>query len=398
MKRTGKYALITVLVLGLAVFMTACGSKSSDGGGVVSNTTITTTTQGAQSAAASVSAAQGVASTAGNFSSMGASLSSLSGAPALKALAANAPATPVSRFAARFKPAALKARALAAAAQSGTQTIDCATGQAGVAGANNTETLTYSVNPPTMVLTMTAKNCTQGTSTINGTETITFTLNMTTGEVTSLTAVIGTEGAPFTETDTAGFRSETAATLGITTSPDRITANGRFEDWDTARNTHEKQVMSNLSISLSSTTALISAATYSVDTLAINGGMAFTEYTAATGVTVKKGESGSFTNLTLVAKTPVNGSVSGTFDYMSINGGMTLTTLPAATCTDGTFDVVTNTDLKIDNTTGNTVAGKITINTNTVVTFKADGSVDVSLNNGTPVNYTEAQLLALCPL
>ncbi len=105
MKKSAKIVLSAVLVFSLALFISACSSGGgSSSGGSTSVTSLSTPTQGAQSAAASVTSARNVGSTATQLSNM-ASLSGTVGAPAFKVFAgANTTTNAASKFVATLQP------------------------------------------------------------------------------------------------------------------------------------------------------------------------------------------------------------------------------------------------------------------------------------------------------
>ncbi len=157
------------------------------------------------------------------------------------------------------------------------------------------------------------------------------------------TFTLGSAGRPFTITDYTGTVS-----TPITTSQANVTmsftagatttmfVNGTFDDKDFSLNTHDQETFTNLSLSGASTTTTILGVSYNVDTLAINGSLASTSYSAATGTTVNYNSTNSFTNFDLADKTPVLGAGN---EYASINGIFSISTTPADKCIDGTFSI-----------------------------------------------------------
>lgn len=407
MKRYAQLALLAALVLSLAVLFTACsgGGSGSNGGGGVAITTLSTSTQGAQAASASVASAYNVLSSGVQLSSIAAS----GGGPAITPTTLNAfagtstQATALSKFAARLAPIAKRAQAMKTSAIGYPVTISCATGTVVPSGTSSTpDSMTIDADATYSTFTITYTQCA---------DTSTYTL--TNGAMTISGSANGgtfTLGSPFTMTDytdatmtTAVDKFEAALTMSFSSTStasgttNTISAAGTFEHWDYVPNTHDKQTMTNLSISTVSTTTSIGSALYNVDTLSINGSESGTKYASATDSTVSYSENDSFGNFTVAYKTP---AVLGTsnFDYLSINGVFTISTTPADQCIDGTFSIATNTDIQVDATTGMTTAGQLTINSNVVVTFDPIGGVSVSVNNGAAQSYTAADLNALCAL
>jgi hypothetical protein len=120
-----------------------------------------------------------------------------------------------------------------------------------------------------------------------------------------------------------------------------------------------------------------------------------TTYVSDTDQTVSYLEGpNTFTNVVIVDKSPAFGTGD---EYLNVNGTLSISTTPAE-CINGTFSIVTNVDLQIDGTTGQTKAGRMTINGNVVATFNGDGSVSVSVDGGAAVVYSQTDLDSLCAL
>jgi len=81
-----------------------------------------------------------------------------------------------------------------------------------------------------------------------------------------------------------------------------------------------------------------------------------------------------------VDKTPVSGLPN--FDYLTMTGAFSIFTTHVNKCNDGTINVATNTDVKIDNTKGTVVEGQLAINAIAVAVYNADDSLTVNVNGG----------------
>ncbi len=414
MKRLGLFVFVAILVLGLSIFLAACGgggggsspatssssssggssssSSSSSGGGI---TTISTSTQGAQSAAATVTTSRNIANTSIQLSGMAAMGGSNPPAAARLKVFAGTKATALSKFAARFAPMVRRANAMKASATGYPMTVSCASGATGTVAPLSNNSMTIDVDT-TGNMTLTFTQCKEASTLTDGVFAIV-------GAANSGTFTLGSTGRPFTVTDysssaptTAVSKSVVSMTMAFSSSGtgETISANGTLEGWDYVLHTHEAQTMTNLSIGVASTTTTINSASYNVDTLTLSGSGGDTTYASDTDSTVSYSETDSFANFSIAYKTP-----SGTTgnDYFSINGSFTIATTPADQCIDGTFSITTNTDIQID-ANGVTQAGQVTIDSNVVVIFQANGAATVSINGGAPQAYTGSELDSLCAL
>ncbi len=395
MKRLGLFALVIVLFLGLSIFFAACsggggGSSPAPGGGV---TSLSTTTQGAQSASASVTSALNVASTGVQLSNIASTGGSLA-VPRFNAFAgANTKTTAVSKFAARFSPVVRKARAMRASATGYPMAISCDSRITGTVAPLSPDSTTIDVDTTGSNFTITFTQC-QDTST----NTLTDGVMAIAGTGTSGTFTLGSASRLFTVTDyspsapTAAIaKSQANVTMSVASTG--ISATGSFEEWDYVAHTHDLGTLTNFSVTAASTTTTINSTSYNVDTLTVGGSESATTYVSDTDSTINYNETAGFTNFSVAYKTPASGTGN---EYLSINGAFSSSTTPAK-CIDGTFSIVTNTDIEID-PYGVTQAGQVTINSNVVATFQANGAVSVSVNGGAAQIYTEAQLNSVCAL
>ncbi|MDA8422039.1 MAG: hypothetical protein M0Z89_01755 [Nitrospiraceae bacterium] len=400
MKKSTQVALSAVLVFSLAIFISACSSGGgSSSGGSSSITSLSTTTQGAQTAAAGVTSARNVASSGVQLSSLVNSGSSP--APAFRAFAGtNMKTTAVGKFVARFSPIMKKAQVMRTSAMGYPMAISCSSSASGTAPNYSNDSITIDMDASGNIMTLTFTQCAD-TTTYNLTDGV-----MTiTGAASSGIYAIGTNTRPFIVADytsssmtTTTDMSQVSATMSSSTSAtgdNTMSVTGLFEDWDYVLHSHDKQTMTNLSINSASTTAMISNATYSVSTLTIDGSEAGTTYVSDIDPTINYTENASFSGFSVADKTPASGTGN---DYLSINGIFSISTTPANKCIDGTFSIVTNTDIAIDPITGQTQSGQMTINSNVVVIFQANGAVSVSVNGGTAQPFTLQELDSVCAL
>ena len=105
-----------------------------------------------------------------------------------------------------------------------------------------------------------------------------------------------------------------------------------------------------------------------------------------------------FNNLHVVIKyTSMSANSFNWGDYTTdINGKVVVEHTPGPVCGDGSYQIVTNTSFTHVNYV--LTAGKMTINNSTVVEVAADGSLNITLNGGTPTNMTEDGLAGICLL
>lgn len=385
-----------VLMLGLAMFFSSCGGGGGGGSSAPAITPISTPAQGAQSATAAVS-------TVRSMSSAGSSLTGMAGqggfpAPQIKMPVSTVSASTVAdKFAARFATMAKKAEAMRVSASGYPAPMTCSSGSG---------TIDMDASGTSMI--MTSNNCRNGDIMTDGIMSVSG-ISQTSNSGSENIAV-GSDADPFIMTVYSDATSTVideviTAVVGMTftasgtSSTDMsfsMTMNGYFDDVDHVALTHEKQVLTNFSISggLASTTT-IGSVSYDVSTLTLNGTMTGTTYASDTDMTViyQQGPD-TFTNVVIVDKYPVFGTGD---EYISIDGIITVSTTPTR-CIDGTFSIVTNADLQIDGVTGQAKAGTMTINGNVVATFSSDGSISVSIDSGAPVVYSQADLDSLCSL
>jgi hypothetical protein len=305
--------------------------------------------------------------------------------------------TAADKFAARFVTAVKKAEAMRVSASGYPVPMTCSSGSG---------TIYMDASGTSMI--MTSKNCRNGdimTDGIMSVSGISQTSNSGSGNIT-----VGSDADPFIMTVYSGATATVidevvTAVVGMTFSATgtsqtdmsfTMNMNGYFDDVDHVAHTHERQVVNNLSLrGGTGSTTTIGSTSYDVASLTLNGTMTGTTYASDTDATISyQVGPNTFTNVVIVDKTPVFGTGD---EYLSINGTITVSTTPAK-CIEGTFSIVTNSDLQIDGVTGQTKAGTMTINGNVVATFNSDGSLSVSLDGGAPVVYSQIDLDSMCAL
>lgn len=407
MKKSTQIVLSAVLVFSLAIFISACssgGGSSSPATGtqpppaptVGAPKSLATTTEGAQAAAAGVNVAQHSSSSGGMLSGLVAM-----SAPKLKIPLASAGVDnkAIANFTAKIKPLAAKAQALRSTLLSAATTTSI-TQLCTNAG---DMTITMDMMTPNN-MTIAFNSCQENTDLMNGT----MILTGATTSVGTSTMQIGTDAAPFTDktcidTNCTQFSDVTTAaitmsftTVVTTSTTDTMALNGwmQFVDNTVSPVTTDREDMTNFSITnvmstgVTGTTWAGQPGTFDVDTLTLNGSASTTHIETNNDF----GEADTFQNLVVKYKTD-----NSTTGYYSIDGLFAIALNPADKCIDGTFNFVTITPLTVNLATGNTVAGEFTINTNVDVTYSSAG-VTVTVNNGTPTTYTEAELNNLCGL
>lgn len=400
MKRSGLYVLILVLSI-FSLFLSSCGHNHSSNS---SMTSITTSNQAAQAALATLKTARNVM-VYGSALAMITSAATSGGvglplAPAINtSSAATMQAAAASTYSSTSSPTKMKATGPHARAVTFPVTIDCATNTTVTGGSTATPDSITIVQNSVTHFTVTFNACRENSIQIDG---------LMTAELTGIIAftfTLGSDAAPLVVTGYAGATSPTVSDVlqtsstvlfSQTGSTDTFVATGSFENWDYAAHAHERQVMNNLKIAVTTGVTLVGGANYSVDTLTVNGPLAGTVFASDTDTTVSYTEANSFTNFVIVDKAPAAGSPN--FDYLAVSGTFTISTTPADKCIDGTFSVSTNTNVKLDNGTGTAVAGQITINGDVTALFNADGSLSVTVDGGAPITVSEPDLAMLCSL
>jgi hypothetical protein len=217
---------------------------------------------------------------------------------------------------------------------------------------------------------------------------------------------LGSAAAPVTVTDFAGPVSDVidrvftaAATLSFTKgiAADTLVVTGPIDVTDSVRHSHDRFDLTNVSITVAKSTALIGADAFDVSTLTLNGAVTRTAFVSDIDPAVRFTESDTFADLAVVLKTPAAGSLA-TADFLSVNGQISIVAQPAGSCIDGTFLITTNTDVQIDKATGMISAGQVTVNTAASATFNVDGGVSVSIGGAAPAAFTRPEVTALCVL
>ena len=386
--KTRKLIGFSVAVLAAAVAFYGCGGGGGSSSAPATTTTVTTSAQ------ASTAGTTG-ASTATVSANMGQTLSTVAspGAPKFKStLAGKDPrsarfnqALATAMKAPRTKAAAImKAQSFRAAAPP--YTFDCATMSLTTAMDN---TMSISAGTTADSYSITFTNCLMDTTRLNGTMTETSSLS---GQTTSFTTTLGNSDGTVTSadfkieffettTDTTAYATltidltETGTENNTATPPSySFAANGKMK-YDEGSNNYAMSLTNvNFAFSENATTGMM--------TTTSNGtfGESWTESS------VSKSTSIAFENF-VTTETPAS-------DYSYVlytaDGKVTVDNTGFCADGDGIWIIVTNTAIKEMTATGEIVAGKMTINTTTVVEFQADGSVIVTVSGGTPTTITKA--------
>ena len=403
MNRVAPFGLIVVVVLGFSILLAACGSGGGDSNaGVGAVTSLSTTTQGAQSAAASVASARSIASTGVQLSNI-ASTGGILAVPRFKAFAGTSTqSTAINKFAASFSPVVKKTALMRASNIGFPIALSCVSGATGTVLPLSNNSMTIDMDMTGTNFTITFTQC-KDASTYKLTDGV---MNIA-GAINSGVFTIGSASRLFTVTDytsstmtTTVDKSQANITMSFSstgttlTTMDTISASGSFENWDYVLHTHDLETLTNLSITVASTTTTINSASYNVDTLTIGGSKSGTAYASDTNATVNYNDTSSFSNFVVAYKTPASGMGN---DYLTINGTFNIATTPLNNCIDGTFSITTDNDIQIDSS-GVTQAGLVTINSNVGVTFLGGGAVQVSVNGGATQTYTALQVDSVCAL
>jgi hypothetical protein len=401
MKRFGRYGQILALPAAVIFFLTSCGSHSDNSSNNISP--VSTNAQAAQAATAGVKTARNVL-VVGSALAMITSAATSSGlglplAPAINTPSDTTNTTALTRFSTTFSPTLRRTMDVRAAALSFPATIDCATNTIVSGGSVTTPDSVTIVGSGIGPFTITFNGCREGAAQVDGVMTATVT------GVIAANLTLGTATDPLTVTEYAGDASssvigtlKTTSTISFSQSGSigTFAATGSFENWDYVAHGHAKQVMANLTIAVTTGAATVGGADYRVHTFTVNGPTTGTVYLSDTDSTVNYTKSDSYSNFVIVDKSPAVGSPD--FDYLTLNGTFSISTSPADRCIDGTFDITTSNDVKIDNATEMTVEGQLDVNGTATAVFNADGSLTVTANGGVPETFSESDLATLCSL
>lgn len=381
------------VVLAAAVAFYGCGGGGSSSAPATTTTTVTTSAQ-----ASSVGATG--ASTATVSANMGQTLSTVAspGAPKFKsALAGKDPrfakfnqALATAMKAPRNRVAEIRKAQSLNRAPLFEATYDCA--NPGTATTATTNIMYISITTATD-MTITFTQCRMDTARFNGTITESFTTNTQTS-TTSFTTTLGNSDGTVTSADFTTELFETAATTDTTayatltidltetgtenntaTPPSySFTANGKMK-YDEGSNSY--------TMSLTNVTFAYSEATTGTMTTTSNG--TFGETWTEAGVS--KSTSITFESF-VTTETP---ATDYSYTLYTADGKVTVDNTGFCADGDGIWVIVTNTALKEMTATGEIVAGKMTINTTTIVEFQTDGSVIVTASGGTATTVTKAE-------
>lgn len=154
----------------------------------------------------------------------------------------------------------------------------------------------------------------------------------------------------------------------------------------------------------STSTGLLTTTASGSDTINGKVSESWTEGTTANSVVITFGDADTSAEVT----TDTNPDFTiawetdwATYKKYSVDGQVATdyTTPSDADCFDGTFFIDTTTQIYENLSTGLTTAGQMTVNTNTTVTFNADGTVTVTVSGQTPTSYTSKDAMeAVCKI
>jgi hypothetical protein len=403
MKKYSTYLLTAVVVLALAMTMTACTkSSSSDNGGTASS--VTGTTQGKQAASSGTQGANMGSGSATTFQNLGQiGLSSTVGAPPMKIAGAHtldpglAKSAKLSAKLAKSKAlnkavsAFKKARALGATQTIPSTSVDCADGG----------TITFSGQyddvAGTFDLTLTAANCKEDGTKIDGTISLNATISSS-GDSFTITETLGTSASKLTLLEFSDLaysvlvsKMETVLTLTLSGSATggvmttvTMGANGTMTVKDYLNQGTYAMTFTNMSIVVSDT-----AATSGVVTLAITVDGGFSE--SWTDASVTNGVSMTFSQFAI---NDVFASASAAAFDETISGGFSIDFTPD-NCFEGSyvFETVTPIHYKADGTTS---AGQLKINTVVVVVYNSSGTITVTMDGTQVYSGDEYGLATVC--
>jgi hypothetical protein len=409
MKRLGTVALMAVLVLGLSVFLAACssggggGSSDAGGGGGGGGTAITNNTQGTQAASSSTqgsSMAEGSSQTFSNLGSVG--LSAMTGAPTFKTSKVFKPGPAMGR-AIKMTEKLAKSRAANAAARAikrskanimnaptATGSDPCTNG--GTASWNLTASDT---GTNTFTFDITFASCRENDSQLDGIYRVVasansagtgFNMSITLGPTADFTILDYSSGyaalmAKSTMTNfSLGINMVTSGTstadLSVTST---MTAAG-------AMTVHDFFSLEDYSLSFTNYSIVfaMSTGTFSITS---NGNFSETWTNAAGTNSVEA----SFSAL------KIETTSTAAYEDIALSGSFTINFTPDA-CHEGTYTFVTSPKIRFDNNLGRTVAGVVTINGATTITFNADGTITVATAGTSQTYDSDYELEQVCPI
>lgn len=384
-----KRLLFTVVM----AFLFAACSGSGGGSSATSTTTTTTTTatgsaaQNSSAGTGAVSAGTGTTTTFQNISKI--SVTGAGQAPKFASISVpsgNEGLDKVNQFTGRMgdsplmKSAVEKAYMVAKTGAKATASASCTDGGTftGAASSSTSFTVTFT-------------SCKEGGNMYNGT--ISMSIGTATTAGTPITMTMGTSTTKFAITSFSGtysvavMKMEMAMTmvntyLAATTSKGAtydMVANGTMDITDySTTNTYA------LTFTSFQTTAVVSGTTTSTT---LNGKFAEAWKEAGVASTI------SLTYATF----KMDITDDGTNTLVSPTGTVSITYTPSAACSVSSVTIATTTPIKYVNASGKTIAGKLTLNTSTTVTFNADGSVTVT-DGTTTTNYASSyEMSKACP-
>ncbi|GBE00166.1 hypothetical protein BMS3Abin07_02213 [bacterium BMS3Abin07] len=397
MKKGGKLLLIALLFLSIAVVMTNCGGGG--GGGTTSGSgggTTITSAQGQQAASASGQSAALANGSGETFMSLsGIGLSSVGGSPVpglkfSKGIKKDAGLAITSELAGKF--------ARSQAVQSAVSAVRKAVSEKATSSMNGTGTCTdggdYSFTGTSdsvtgdFDLTFTFNNCRDGSGQYDGNYHLTGT---STGSSTNITmALSGLTIYEYDSSNTLVYSMTANITLGLSMTGSgssisaTLTAGGDITATDHLSGNTYTLTYTNFAATISFSSD--STAGTETFTATVNGVVNESWTASGTSYSVKV----TFTNFNL------QGVNYGTYDVTTLSGTVAIDFTPDAYCFEGTFTFVTNIPIRYEDSVGHNVAGQVTVNGNTVITWNAAGKVTVTVDGTQVYNGDEAGLYDTC--
>ena len=394
MKKGGKLLLLALLFLSIAVVMTNCGGGSGGGtsGSSGGGTQITNNTQGQQAASASGQSASLAAGSSTTFMSLsGMGLSSVGGSPVpglkfSKGIKKDAGLAITSELAGKFARSQAVQSAVSAVRKAVSGKAPSSMSGSGTCTDGGSYSYTGTSDSATgdFDLTFTFNNCREDSDQYNGSYHLT-------GKATSSSINLQIVLSSFTiyEYDSANtlvYSLSADITLGLSMAGSgstsmTLTADGGISAHDYVSGNVYSMTYTNFAGTITQTSG-----TPQTVTITVNGAVKESWTASGTSYSVTV----TFTNFNL------QDVDYGTYDDATVSGTVAIDFTPDAYCFEGTFVFVTDTPIRNDNTAGHTVAGQVTINGNTVMTWNSNGTITVTVNGTQVYNGDEAGLYATC--
>lgn len=386
-----KKVLCTVAIVAI---IAACGGGGGGSSSTSTTTTTTTstatgtTTDNASAGTGAVSAGTGTTTTFQNISKI--SVTGAGQAPKFKSISVssgNEGLDKVNLLTGRMgdsplmKAAVEKAYMAAKTGAKATASASCTDGGSftGSASSSTSFSVTFS-------------NCKEGGNMYNGT--VSMSIGTATTAGTPITMTMGTSTSKFAITsfsgtyDIAVLKMEMAMTMVNTYSASTSSTSGA---------TYDMVANGTMNLTDYSTTNTYALTFTSFQTKAVA-----TSTTISTTLNGKFEESwteaGVASTISLTYTTfKVDITDDGTYTQVSPSGTVSITYTPSTTCSVSSVTIVTVTPIKYVNASGKTIAGQLTLNSTTTVTFNSDGTVSVS-DGTTTTSYASSYAMSKeCP-